>query len=104
MKDATFLKEMEVQAEDVAAMLSAMANPKRLVVLCALLDGERSVGDLADLVHLSAAALSQHLGKMRMLHLVDTRRDGQTIYYRLASSEVRAVLHTLYLQYCKTAE
>lgn len=104
MTDTTFLEKLESQAEEVAAMLTAMANPKRLVVLCALVEGERSVGDLAKLVHLSAAALSQHLGKMRMLQLVDTRRDGQTIYYRLASGKVRAVLDTLHLHYCKPSE
>jgi len=84
----------------MAATLTAMANPKRLIVLCTLLAGEKSVGDLAGIVRLSPAALSQHLGKMRALKLVGTRRDGQTIYYNLASSEVRAVLETLYRVYC----
>jgi DNA-binding transcriptional ArsR family regulator len=91
---------LEAQAEEVAATLMAMANPKRLVVLCTLLAGERSVGDLAEIVQLSPAALSQHLGKMRALRLVATRRDGQTIYYSLASREVRAVLDVLYQVYC----
>ncbi len=81
-------------------MLTSMANPKRLVVLCTLLAGEKSVGDLAGIVSLSSAALSQHLGKMRALRLVATRRSGQTVYYRLASAEVRAVLETLYRVYC----
>lgn len=91
---------LEAKAEEVAATLAAMANPKRLVVLCTLLAGERSVGDLAEVVRLSPAALSQHLAKMRALRLVATRRDGQTIYYSLASAEVRAVLETLYTVYC----
>jgi DNA-binding transcriptional ArsR family regulator len=77
-----------------------MANAKRLMVLCNLLLGEQSVGQLAQLVDLSQAALSQHLAKMRALNLVATRRDGQTIYYRLASQEVREVLETLYRLYC----
>ncbi|MCU0801753.1 MAG: metalloregulator ArsR/SmtB family transcription factor [Rhodobacteraceae bacterium] len=94
---------LEAKAEDVAAMLTAMANPKRLLVLCTLLAGERSVGDLAAVVHLTPAALSQHLGKMRALRLVATRRDGQTIHYSLASAEVRAVLETLYRVYCDPA-
>lgn len=81
-------------------MLAAMANPKRLLVLCTLLAGEKSVGDLAEIVRLSPAALSQHLGKMRALRLVATRRDGQTIFYSLASPEVRALLETLYQIYC----
>lgn len=91
---------LEAKAEDVAEMLAAMANPKRLLVMCTLLGGEKSVGDLADIVHLTPAALSQHLGKMRALRLVSTRRDGQTIYYSLASAQVRAVLETLYRVYC----
>jgi DNA-binding transcriptional ArsR family regulator len=77
-----------------------MANARRLIVLCSLLDGEKSVGELAGIVGLSSAALSQHLGRMRALKLVATRRDGQTIHYRLASAEVRMVLKTLYRLYC----
>jgi DNA-binding transcriptional ArsR family regulator len=77
-----------------------MANPKRLLVLCTLLAGEKSVGELAEIVRLSPAALSQHLGKMRALRLVATRRDGQTIFYSLASPEVRVLLETLYQIYC----
>jgi DNA-binding transcriptional ArsR family regulator len=96
----TAVVALEEKAEEASRLLTAMANAKRLMVLCNLLDGERSVGDHADLVGLSSAALSQHLGKMRALNLVTTRRDGQTIYYRLASPEVREVLQTLYRLYC----
>ncbi|MDU6726018.1 MAG: metalloregulator ArsR/SmtB family transcription factor, partial [Bradyrhizobium sp.] len=85
---------LEDKAEEAAGLLAAMANPKRLMVLCNLIDGERAVGDLAEQVGLRQAALSQHLGKMRALDLVATRRDGQTIYYRLASHEVREILQT----------
>ncbi len=94
------MNPLEAKAEEVAATLTAMANPKRLLVMCTLLDGEKSVGDLAAIVQLTPAALSQHLGKMRALRLVSTRRDGQTIYYSLASAEVRALLETLYRVYC----
>lgn len=94
------LEELRPKAEEAAALLSAMANTKRLLVLCNLVEGERSVGDLAQLVDLSDAALSQHLSKMRALGLVRTRRDGQTIFYSLASENVRAVLDTLYRCYC----
>lgn len=94
------ISSLAAKAEEVAATLAAMANPKRLLVMCTLLNGERSVGDLAEIVDLTPAALSQHLGKMRALRLVSTRRDGQTIYYSLASKEVQAVLETLYKVYC----
>ena len=96
----TTLDKLEAKAEEVAATLAAMANAKRLLVMCTLLAGEKSVGELAEIVHLSPAALSQHLGKMRALRLVATRRNGQTIYYSLASAEVQAMLETLYRVYC----
>jgi len=88
------------KADEAALMLGSMANAKRLLVLCHLVDGERSVGGLAEIVGLSPAALSQHLAKMRALDLVATRREAQTIYYSLASAEVREVLQTLYRIYC----
>ncbi len=91
---------LESSAEAASILLGAMANAKRLIVLCNLLEGEKSVGQLANIVGLSPAALSQHLGKMRALRLVETRRDGQVIYYRLASEAVRAMLETLYGLYC----
>lgn len=94
------LVALEEKAEDASRLLTAMANPKRLLVLCNMLEGERSVGELADIAGLSSAALSQHLAKMRALSLVKTRRDGQTIYYSLASRDVRAVLETLYRLFC----
>lgn len=97
---ALSLGDMEAKADEASRVLMAMANPKRLLVLCHLLQGEKSVGALADAVDLAQAALSQHLSKMRALGLVETRRDGQTIFYRLASAEVQAILETLYRLYC----
>ncbi|UFZ08126.1 metalloregulator ArsR/SmtB family transcription factor [Bradyrhizobium ontarionense] len=91
---------LEDKAEEAARLLTAMANPKRLMVLCNLIEGERAVGELAEQVGLRQAALSQHLAMMRALDLVATRREGQTIYYRLASHEVREILQTLYRLYC----
>jgi len=77
-----------------------MGNPHRLVVLCQLLAGERSVGELERLVGLSQSALSQHLARLRRDGLVKTRRSAQTIYYSLAGEEATAVLATLYRLYC----
>ena len=91
---------MEAKAEEAARVLAALANGRRLLALCHMLEGEKSVGQLADLVGLTPSALSQHLARMRDLRLVDTRRDGQTIYYRLASPEVIAIIETLYRLYC----
>lgn len=77
-----------------------MSNAKRLLVLCTLVEGECSAGELAAIAGLSPAALSQHLAKLRASRLVATRRESQTIYYRLASASVRRVLGTLYEIYC----
>jgi ArsR family transcriptional regulator, virulence genes transcriptional regulator len=94
---------LERNAERAASLLSAMANPRRLMVLCKLIEGEKSVTSLADAVGLSQSALSQHLAKLREKNLVRTRRDAQTIYYSLASDEVRGVISTLYGLYCAPA-
>ena len=91
---------LQAKAEEASRLLAAMANAKRLLVLCNLLEGEKSVGQLTEIVGLSQGALSQHLAKMRAHDLVTTRRDAQTIYYRLSSEEVRAILETLYRLFC----
>ena len=88
------------KAADVASLLAALANEKRLLVLCLLLNGELSVTALADEVGLSQSAMSQHLAKMRALGLVAGRRDAQTIYYHIASDELRQVMGTLAEIYC----
>lgn len=98
------ISELEPRAEEAAQLLTAMANPKRLLILCNLLEQERSVSALSKLVDLEQSPLSQHLSKLRALGLVKTRRDGQTIFYRLASEPVTRVLSTLYDIYCRPQE
>ena len=83
-----------------ASLLSAMANPKRLQILCSLVKGEVAVGALASQVGLSQSALSQHLSKLRAQKLVNTRRDAQTIYYSSSSEAVLKVLGILEEIYC----
>lgn len=80
-----------------------MANPKRLMILCSLVEGEVPVGVLATQVGLSQSALSQHLSKLRAQKLVKTRRDAQTIYYSSTSESVMKILGTLEDIYCSTA-
>lgn len=84
-----------------ANLLSAMANPKRLMILCCLVKGEVAVGALANKVGLSQSALSQHLSKLRAQKLVNTRRDAQTIYYSSSAESVMKVLQTLEALYCE---
>lgn len=98
--NAVTLAAFEESAEAASSLLTAMANAKRLIVLCNLLEGEKTVGHLAEIAGLSLAAASQHLAKMRALSLVRTRREGQQVFYRLASKEVEEVLRTLYRLYC----
>ena len=92
--------DLEPRAGEAAELLAVMSNPKRLLILCHLLDNELSVGELSALVDLGQSPLSQHLSKLRALRLVTARRDGQSIRYTLASDEVARVLTTLHGIYC----
>jgi DNA-binding transcriptional ArsR family regulator len=91
------LRERALQA---SRLLKSLANERRLLVLCHLSQGEKSVGELERLVNLSQSALSQHLARLRREELVTTRREAQTIYYSVSSPEALAVLRTLYEIYC----
>ncbi|WP_170975808.1 metalloregulator ArsR/SmtB family transcription factor [Rhizobium sp. FY34] len=99
--DMTPLTEHSAAA---ANLLSAMANPKRLMILCCLVKGEVAVGALATKVGLSQSALSQHLSKLRAQKLVNTRRDAQTIYYSSSAESVMRVLETLETLYCEVEQ
>ena len=84
------------QNVDVASnLLKTMGNPNRLLILCHLSNGERSVGELEKELKLSQSALSQHLARLRKQSLVETRRQAQMVYYSLASSEAAAVIDVL---------
>ena len=88
------------QAEVASDFLSAMANPKRLLILKVLVEGEIAVGALANQVGLSQSALSQHLAVLREDGLVSTRREAQTIYYALAPGPAHRIIETLHGIYC----
>ena len=88
------------KAEQASQLLNSLANDRRLLILCHLSEGEKSVGELERLVDLSQSALSQHLARLRRDELVSTRRQAQTIYYSIASPEAGAVLETLHAIYC----
>ncbi|NML91173.1 MULTISPECIES: ArsR/SmtB family transcription factor [unclassified Sphingobium] len=98
MDPATF----EKKAGEVANLLKAMGNARRLMVLCKLVEhGEMTVGDLAHEVGLSQSALSQHLARMREEGLVAFRRESQTLWYRIADPRTEELLATLYTLFCK---
>lgn len=93
-------EQMAEHATDAANLLRAMASEHRLMVLCSLVPGEMSVGQLLDKVPLAQSALSQHLAVLRRERLVSTRRDGQTVYYGLKSGPALGVIKVLYDNYC----
>lgn len=94
------LREMEQHAGSAERLLRTLANRHRLMVLCALVEGERSVGEINSLVPLSQSALSQHLAVMRNEGLVGTRREGQTVYYSVTSDPALGVLQVLHDTFC----
>ena len=88
-------KKLLENADAAAEFLTLMSNEKRLAIMSHLLEGEMTVGAIAEKVSLSQSALSQHLAKLRGLDLVETRRDRQMIYYSCKSEAARKVLHML---------
>jgi len=91
---------MRERATRASQLLAAMANEKRLMILCQLIEGERSVGELADLLGVRQSTISQHLALLKKDGFVGSRRDGQTQYYSLAGEEAQRVLEALYGLYC----
>jgi ArsR family transcriptional regulator, virulence genes transcriptional regulator len=95
---------MAEAAGRAARLLRLMGHDGRLMVLCHLAEREQTVGCLERKLGLSQSALSQHLAKLRLDGLVATRREGQQIHYRLASTEVARILHALQEVYCPSPE
>lgn len=96
------IQALEEKASDIATLLKAMGNERRLVILCQLVaHGEMSVGAMAQKIELGQSALSQHLAKMRDEGIVSTRREGQTIWYRITDSRVEELMAILHRLYCK---
>jgi DNA-binding transcriptional ArsR family regulator len=87
-------------AEQASDLLKSLANRHRLLIVCQLLDGERSVGELAAFLGARDSTVSQHLALLRKDGLVSARRDGQTIWYSIASDPAREVLMALYRVFC----
>lgn len=96
----TNLNQMQEYAQAAAGLLKALANENRLMILCSLIDGEISVGELNARVPLSQSALSQHLASLRDAGLVATRKEAQTVYYRLEGTAAIRVLEVLQSIYC----
>ena len=93
-------EKMRGHADEAAALVKALANKQRLMILCLLVERERSVGEINGLLDLSQSALSQHLAVLREENLVSTRRDGQTIHYALVDGPALRILQVLHDTYC----
>lgn len=93
--------EMESNAAKAAGLLKAISNECRLLILCNLVEGEKSVGQLNDRILLSQSALSQHLARLRRSGLVAVRKEAQTVYYHIASTEAEQVVRLMYDLYCR---
>lgn len=91
---------MQENASEAVTLLKGLANESRLMIMCVLAEGEHSVGDLNERIKLSQSALSQHLAVLRDQGMVKTRRESQTIYYRLADSPAINVIGLLHDVYC----
>ncbi len=92
---------MQQHAAEAVLLLKGLANESRLMIMCVLSEGEMSVGELNRRIHLSQSALSQHLGILREQGLVATRRESQTIYYRISDPDLEVLMAALYEAFCK---
>jgi len=92
--------DMLAAADEASTLLKALANRHRLIIICQLIEKERSVGELAELLQLRDSTVSQHLALLRKDGLVSARRDGQTIWYSIGSGPARALVQTLHRAYC----
>lgn len=91
---------MRAAADDASELLKALSNQHRLLILCQLIEGEKSVGQLAEFLGIRDSTVSQHLALLRRERIIAGRRDGQTIWYRIESGPARAVMEVLYGAYC----
>jgi DNA-binding transcriptional ArsR family regulator len=96
------IDSMKEAAIKVSALMKTLSNENRLLVLCQLANGERSVGELAETLNIRLPAMSQQLSVLRLEGLIEKRRDGQTIYYSLAREDVKNLIKFLYETYCES--
>ena len=94
------IQQLHANADAASQFLKALANPDRLILLCQLSQGERNVSDLESLLGIQQPTLSQQLAVLRREGLVETRRDGKQVFYRISSPPALAVIQTLYQQFC----
>lgn len=94
------LEQMKQSADRASALMKTLGHSGRLMILCQLAAGEKSVGELSKLLDIPQSPLSQHLSRMRHERLVATRKDAQTVYYSLKSGEAAQIIECLYGMFC----
>lgn len=99
--DPKELDQLMEQARKASDLLKALSHEVRLVILCLLSEGEKSVSELEDILTVPQAAVSQQLARLRLEGLVQTRREGRMIFYSLVDDEVSSIITTLYDLFCK---
>jgi DNA-binding transcriptional ArsR family regulator len=95
------LAQMDQSAQQACKLMKVLANPDRLMILCQLCKSELRVGQIEEMLGIPQPTLSQQLTVLRDEELVETRREGKSIYYKVISSQAMAVIATLYEQFCK---
>jgi DNA-binding transcriptional ArsR family regulator len=99
---AADMSALLTQAREASGLLKALAHEARLVILCQLIDGEKTVSELEALIGLRQPAVSQQLARLRADRLVEARRTGKNIYYSIARDDARAIIAALHKAYCRT--
>ncbi|MEM8795601.1 MAG: metalloregulator ArsR/SmtB family transcription factor [Pseudomonadota bacterium] len=94
------IDDMQETADEVSGYMKLLGSPARLMILCQLVEGEKSVGALCDLLEMKAPAMSQQLARMRQEGILATRRDGQVIHYRIDDPNILKIMMFLYETFC----
>lgn len=95
------IENLKKKSEEVAALLKQLSHPQRLLILCSLAEGEKSVGEIEEACGASQSAVSQFLKTMRLEGLLDSKREGKQVYYKISDPRVHELMKSLFLIFCK---
>lgn len=98
------IQSMESAAKDVSSILKLLSNPNRLLIVCQLVEAEKSVGELARLIGASQVTVSQQLSLLKNTGVVASRREAQTIFYRLEHDDIKQLVEFLYQKFCSAQD
>lgn len=99
--DPKNLSKLRQRSEEVAGLLKQLGHPQRLLILCSMVDGEKTVREIEDACGASQSAVSQFLKGMRLLGMLESRREGKQIYYRIVDKRVHGLIQAIYRIFCK---